>query len=288
VNRPPREGRLVHVQLDDSTAPLAGAWYPAANGGNGAALLHLHGKGGNFYSGPGLFIPGSDHAMEYAHLSLNMRCHDLGYTRYDVPMPDAHEGVMAVGGGMWERMADGCADVLAGARWLHQHGYPKVFLAGHSSGAYYALQACAEGHDGLAGVVLMSTVISHKRHLTSWFPDGQADAAIARAEELVAQGEGHRLLPTEGWYYAISAASLLERIAEPDGLYERMLAACEVPVMFAAGEQERRVPQWRALYDGMPLGASKEWLLLRGASHDYLGSEQELTESVLAFVRRWA
>jgi pimeloyl-ACP methyl ester carboxylesterase len=284
----PREGRLVHVRLDDDSAsPLAGAWYPAADGGGDVALLHLHGKGGNFYSGAGLFIPSHDQALEYPHLSLNMRCHDLGYTRYDVPMPDAHEGIMAVGGGMWERMADGCADVLAGARWLHEHGYPKVCLVGHSSGAYYALQACAERHEGLAGVVLLSSVISHKRHLASWFPDGQVDAAIEHAEKLVAQGEGHRLLLTEGWYYAISAASLLERIAEPDGLFARMLAACDVPVMFAAGEEERRVPQWRALYDAMPAADSKEWLVLAGATHDYLGSEQELTDSVLAFVRRW-
>ena len=78
---------------------------------------------------------------------------------------------------------------------------------------------------------------------------------------------------TQGWYYAISAASLLERIAEPEGVFETMLAACDVPVMFVAGEKEPRVPQWRALHDAMPT-AKKEWLVLPGASHDYLGSEQ--------------
>lgn len=281
-----RPAELVRVSLPDLEETLAAAWYPPAGDDTTIALLHLHGKGGNFYSGPGLFIPRLDTRREFAHLALNMRSHDLGYTRYDVPMPDAHEGVVAVAGGMWERMSDGCPDVLAGMRWLRERGYARVFLVGHSSGAYYAAQACAARPDEPAGAVLLSTVISHKRHLSSWFPDGGLGAAVARATELVEAGEGHRLLPVGSWYYAISAASLLERLAEPDGIFEQFLAATRVPVMFACGEKETRVPQWRSLYEALPPDCA-HWLVLPGASHDYTGSESTLADEVLAFVRRW-
>jgi pimeloyl-ACP methyl ester carboxylesterase len=282
-----RPGELVRVSLPDAGETLAAAWYPPARDDTTVALLHLHGKGGNFYSGPGLFIPQLDTGREFAHLALNMRSHDLGYTRYDVPMPDAHEGVVAVGGGMWERLSDGCPDVLAGMRWLHERGCSRVFLVGHSSGGYYAVEACVARPDEPAGLVLLSTVISHKRHLSSWFPEaGWLDAAVARATELVDGGEGHRLLPVASWYYAISAASLLERLAEPDGVFEQFLAATPVPVMFACGEKETRVAQWRSLYEGLPPDRA-QWLVLPGASHDYLGSEATLADEVLGFVRRW-
>jgi pimeloyl-ACP methyl ester carboxylesterase len=281
-----RPAELVRVSLADAEETLAAAWYPPAGGDATVALLHLHGKGGNFYSGPGLFIPQLDTSREFAHLALNMRSHDLGYTRYDVPIPDAHEGTVAVAGGMWERLSDGCPDVLAGMRWLRERGCARVFLVGHSSGAYYAAQACATRPDEPAGAVLLSTVISHKRHLASWFPEpGGLDAAVARATELVEAGEGHRLLPVASWYYAISAASLLERLAEPDAIFERFLAATRVPVMFACGENETRVAQWRALYEALPPDRAR-WLVLPGASHDYLGVESTLADAVLGFARR--
>jgi pimeloyl-ACP methyl ester carboxylesterase len=102
----------------------------------------------------------------------------------------------------------------------------------------------------------------------------------------VEAGEGHRLLPVASWYYAISAASLLERLAEPERIFEQFLAATRVPVMFACGEKETRVPHWRALYEMLPPDRA-HWLVLPGASHDYLGSESTLAGEVLGFVRRW-
>jgi pimeloyl-ACP methyl ester carboxylesterase len=281
-----RTAQLVHVDVPGVDEKLAGAWYaPAAE--TDVALLHLHGKGGNFYMGPGLFLPQLDGAGEFAQLSLNMRCHDLGYTRYDLPMPDVSQGVIAMGGGMWERMTDGVPDVLAGVRWLQARGYTKVFLVGHSSGAYYAAEACAAQPEGVAGAVLLSTVISYKRNLATWFPGDGLDAAVAQARAWSEAGEGHRLLPIDAWYYAISADSLLERLEEPDGIFARMLEATSVPVMFGAGEQESRVPQWRGLHDAMDTDR-KHWLVLSGVSHDYTGAEPELAGEVFGFVRRWS
>jgi pimeloyl-ACP methyl ester carboxylesterase len=281
-----RTGELVHVPVSGVAETLAGAWYPPAVD-TGVALLHLHGKGGNFYMGPGLFLPERDQAGEFAQLSLNMRCHDLGYTRYDLPMPDVSQGVIAMGGGMWERLTDGVPDVMAGVDWLHARGYENVFLVGHSSGAYYAAETCATRPEAAAGAVLLSTVISYKRNLDTWFPGNGLEAAVAQARAWSAAGEGHRLLPIDAWYYAISADSLLERLTEPDGIFARMLEATTVPVMFAAGERESRVPQWRALYDLMDTDR-KHWLVLPGVSHDYTGAERELADELFGFVRTWS
>jgi pimeloyl-ACP methyl ester carboxylesterase len=283
VIAPSRSGELVHVRLPHDGQTLAGAWYPPARPTD-VAVLHLHGKGGNFYMGPGLFLPSLDDRGEFAHLSLNMRCHDLGYTRYDLPMQDVSEGPIPTGGGMWERMADGVPDVRAGVAWLRERGYEKVFLTGHSSGGYYAVEACATAPDGIAGAILLSTVISYKRNLSAWFPNGGVVDAVVQAREYVARGEGHRLLPIDAWYYALSADSLLERIAEPDDVFAEMLAKTTVPVMFASGEKESRVPQWRSLYDALETDR-KRWLVLPGATHDYMGSERELGRAVFEFVR---
>lgn len=278
-----RRAELVHVDVPGAGTALAAAWYPGGPASR-QAILHLHGKGGNFYSGAGLFMPQLDQEREFSHLSLNMRCHDLGYTRYDLPVPDVQEGVIPVGGGMWERLADGYDDVAAGIRWLHARGHARVVIVGHSSGAYYGLEACARPGLELDGVVLLSTVISYKRHLHYWFSEHGLDAALSRAREHVDRGEGHALLPTKGWYYAISAESLLERWDEPDDAFESMLDAVACPLMFASGELEPRVPQWRALYDRVR-APGKRWLVLPGANHDYGGSEPALTAAVLEFAR---
>ena len=280
-----RKAELVHVALGGNEPELAGAWYaPAAPSGD-VAFLHMHGKGGNFYTGPGRFVPLVDAAGEFAHLSLNMRCHDLGYTRYDLPMPDVKEGVIPVAGGMWERLSEGVEDVRAGIRWLHDRGYPKVVVSGHSSGAYHALEACLGDGPRPAAVALLSTVISYKRHLVNWFGGEEGrDAALARARGYVAEGAGHRLIEVEQWYYAISADSLLERAALPDDAFERMLGEADCPILFVSGELEPRVPAWRTLYDGFA-APGKAWLVLDGVGHDYVGREAELTNALAGFAR---
>lgn len=280
-----RSATLVHVDADGIDERLAAAWYSPRERTD-IAFLHLHGKGGNFYTGPGLFVPLHDDTHEFAHLSLNMRCHDLGYTRYDVPMPDVTKGHVQVAGGMWEQLSSGHVDVAAGVSWLREQGHTRIFLVGHSSGAYYALESSADHGIDVAGVVLLSSVISYKRHLNAWFAEG-LDVAVDRARSLVARGEGHRLMPIESWYYAISAVSLLERVDQDDDAFEQLLERNAAPVMFVCGDAEARLPQWREQYDRVA-SDRKQWLVLSGASHDYIGAEGVLTEEILRFARHWA
>lgn len=280
TGRETRTGQLVSVPGPDG-ALLDGAWYPAE--GATRAVLHVHGKGGNFYSGPGRFLPEADGEGEFAHLSLNMRCHDLGYTGSGVSHPDPHEGHVAVAGGMWERIAEGHHDLAAGLAWLRDRGLSDVVVVGHSSGGFYAAQACAAGAQ-VRGIGLLSPVLSHKRHMQVWFPDGQLDAVLEQAAELVERGRGHVLIPVPTWYYAISAASLLERSREPDEQLARHLARCRPPVLMLSGSQESRVEAWAAVMSHVTSSRSRT-VVVPDVDHSYRGGEHLVAAAVFDFVR---
>src|SRR5215207_1188028 len=114
---------------------LDGALYPAEQAA-GPAVLLLHGKTQNFYSGPGRFLPPALVAAGYTCLTLNMRCHDLGYTRDDLPYANidqlAADSQCQLAGGAWEHLESGHLDLGAGVDYLRGRGYARVALVGHS------------------------------------------------------------------------------------------------------------------------------------------------------------
>jgi pimeloyl-ACP methyl ester carboxylesterase len=151
-----------------------------------AGIVYLHGKGCNFYSGPGRFVPERSRLEDVCHLSINMRCHDLGYTRTDIaldmPMPAGQDDPPPVGGGMWEVLADGHKDVGAAVTFLRERGYDKVFVAGHSSGGFYAVDYCARDRD-IAGRILLSPLTSNKTPFRLWFAEDGGLEEPPRAPE---------------------------------------------------------------------------------------------------------
>ena len=277
----PREARLVDVPGPSGRA-LVGAFY-ANRQEREAAILYLHGKGGNFYSGPGRVIPSHDRTGRFAHLAINMRCHDLGYTDYDTVMPDPKHGHVQVGGGMWERIADGHLDVAAAVAWLRTRGHERIVICGHSSGGYYAAQYGSRPDAAAVGRVLISPVLSHKRHLRNWFEStGGVDTVTAKAHRLVAAGQGHRLLPIDSWYYAISAQSLVERTEEGDDAFTDYLTASSCPTLLIAGSRESRIPAWQTALDSCN-GSQHRMAVIEGADHSFTTHPDVLTDMVLSF-----
>ena len=281
------------VTVDPGGRRLAGLHYPPANRDSGVAVLHLHGKGGNFYTGPGRRLPEHDRDGEFGHLAVNMRCHDLGYTDYEAPMVDARSGSVEVAGGMWEDLDAGDLDIRAAVDWLTDRGYTRVVLSGHSSGGYYVARYCADPAN-LAGApiaarVLLSPVLSHRTHLDAgWFADAAArERAEAEARRLVAAGDGHRLIPIGYWYHAISAAALLQRVSEAPDIVETLLAASDLPLLMVGGARESRLPCWRDVYRRSTV-ERKEFVVVPDAEHNYLGAEATLFHRLASFVRRAA
>lgn len=272
--------------------PLDGVlWMPARGVEPVAAMVHLHAKGGNFYTGPGRFIPEHSRELPIAHLALNMRCHDLGTTRGDLPSGDLFGDPAPFGrgakvdGGMWERIGEGCLDVEAAVALLRGRGLRRIFLAGHSSGGFYAAQGAALD-PAIAGRVLLSPLTGNRTALPQWFADeAELEATLERARAMVAEGRGEQLIPLKDWYYGIAARALLERAAEPDGLWDGWMAASSAPVLLLSGEHESRGPMWDAALEALPLPAEQRArVVIAGAEHHYIGYERAVADAVTRFV----
>jgi pimeloyl-ACP methyl ester carboxylesterase len=283
--------RLVTVH-NPYGVPLDGiVWEPPDDTAE-AAVVHVHGKGGNFYSGPGRFIPELTRGLPLVHYAVNMRCHDLGTTRADLPCDDLMRSSRRVGrgaevdGGMWERIADGPGDLGAAVRWLRDGDIEKVFIAGHSSGGFYAARYAAQARD-VAGLVLLSPLTSNRTALRTWFEhEEELEAAVEQARMLVASDRGELLIPVPHWYYAISARSLLERANEPPDTWRRAMSASTVPTLWLWGSEESRAEHWNGLFVALS-SEEDERVVVDGADHHYTGCEREVAEAVGRFVLAW-
>ena len=246
-----------------------------------AAVVHIHGKGGNFYTGPGRFVPELTPGEPLAHLSINMRCHDLAYSRYDGVWDDV-DAAAVVAGGMWEDLSVGHLDLEAAVDFLRARGHRIVVMAGHSSGGFYTADYGAR-HPEIEGRIFLSPLTGNGTALPRWFPaPGDLDAALAKASSLVADGKGHWLIPLPTWYFAVSAQSLLERAAEPAGIWLRDVQACPSPLLMLWGDTEDRDQLWRNLCDQMDLPGLQTHVVA-GADHQYTGYEAQVAEMVTRF-----
>lgn len=261
---------------------LDGLLYEAKAGSSTTAVLHLHGKGGNCYSGPGRFIPSLAGDGSITHFALNMRCHDLGYTRYDTASADFTIGGPPVDGGWWEKIPAGVLDVAAGVSFLRRRGHPKVVICGHSSGGLYGI-AYAHEQGAVDGLVLLSPLVSNATAIPVWFPTEEARRdAMERATELVESGRGHEILPVRAWFYGVSAQMLLDRMGEDPSEFRRKLLDLRIPVCMAWGIQESRDAEWREIYHGMK--SERKSILTFDTDHHFTGCERALTNGVIDFV----
>jgi pimeloyl-ACP methyl ester carboxylesterase len=254
-----------------------------------AAVVYLHGKGGNFYGGPGRFVPEYSSLAALTHFSVNMRCHDLAYTRpdipaYNMPMPPGQDRPSPVAGGMFEVLADGHEDVAAAVDFLRSRGHDRVYIAGHSSGGYYAADYCRRVAD-ISGRIMLSPLISMKAPLRYWFPDpAELDDVIARATDLVETGNGHHLITLPTWFYAISAASLLERTEEEEDAWMKATEASSSPLFMLWGGSEGRSALWESCWTEVNV-SDKVKYVVEGSDHLYLGFEAEVARAIDQFIK---
>lgn len=274
---------LVTIEASDGFW-LDAALYAGERGG--PAVVLLHGKTQNFYSGPSRFLPPVLAAAGYTCLALNMRCHDLGYTRDDLPYANidqlAADRQCQLAGGAWEHLESGHLDVGAGVDFLRARGHRAVGLIGHSSGGFYAVDYAAR--DASVGArVLLSPLTTNTTPLRAWFPqEAERERVLSDARAMVARGEGHRLIPLPAWYYAISAASLLDRVGERPGWFDEALLASQAPLLLLWGAAEDRGPLWDRYF--AQVTAPKARVVIPGAEHAYLGQQAAVAEAVRDFL----
>jgi len=261
---------LVELRRDDGH-PIDALWYPADEPRVG--VLHVHGKGSSVLSGPSRFLPPLLPGI--AHLAVNMRCHDLAYT---VGTDD-----WAVDGGMWEDLSTGHLDLAAGVAHLRERGVEQVVVSGHSSGGFYAADLMPRDA-GIAAWVLLSPLTTNRNPFPLWWPDPEdRDRAAALARAMVAEGRGRDLIPVSGWYHAISAASLVQRLEEPDGVWLENVRHATAPVLMGWGDAEPRHALWDDLFREFAARGDRR-LVLPGADHYYRGQERDLAAAIADFL----
>jgi pimeloyl-ACP methyl ester carboxylesterase len=250
---------------------------------SGLGVLYLHGKGGNFYTGPSRYLPAGLLDAGHLQLAMNMRCHDLGYTRYDIESADITAGGAECDGGAWERTAEGWKDLRAGVDLLLARGCRQVVLVGHSSGGLYT-GVYQDDRAVIAGRVFLSPLMTSRTAFQVWFRDAEErQHARRQAAALVADGRGETLLTLPCWYYAISARSLLERLEEPEDFFGTGLSGWHEPVLGIWGALEDRCPAWEQRFAELTDRPCRT-LRIPDAGHHYAGHEAKVGDAVRAFL----
>ena len=282
---------LVRIPAEGGLTLDALLRHPEGSAPSDAVVLYLHGKGGSFCEGPGRFVPESQafSTMGWDHIAVNMRMHDLGYSRHNGPgiprLTNCPRQGVSVGGGMWECLTEGILDAKAALDWLrNERHYSRIVLVGKSSGGYFATHFAAE-IGGITGVALLSPVHSHRMPFPTWFrtPDEEHET-VARARDLVRMGQGYMLIPLPEWYFGISAASLVERADEPANIWDSWMRRITIPTLCVYGGAE--VPDtdiWQAGYEACP-AEMRKLFVVPNADHSYSGSEDLVSQAVAEFV----
>lgn len=264
---------LVAIETDGD--PLDGAYYEPDGGPTAGAVIFFHGNTMNFYTGAARFLPPTLTGLGYAFLAFNRRGHDILTTR------DSR----AARGGAFQTAAESIADNEFAADWLSARGFDRLVVAGHSNGGMLATQFAVDHPDRTRALVLLSAHGGGTGMRASEFLYGdESEAAIARAEQLVAAGKGDELMLVPNWWWAIGAASYLDRMhATPDTLRNAELIRC--PSLFIRGDLE---PVER--YPGERFAAATpgdcEFRLVADCDHFYNGRESEVMEIVTEWVQR--
>jgi alpha-beta hydrolase superfamily lysophospholipase len=101
---------------------------------------------------------------------------------------------------------------------------------------------------------------------------------------MVVDGRGDDLIPLTLWYKAISATSLLERMAEPPGRFEEAMSATRAPVLMLVGGRESRVADWERMTNQLP-SPEKKFVVIDGSEHNFIGFEEQAVDAIAGFLR---
>jgi len=244
----PRTVELVEVQTSDGLRLNGALHLPAESDPRHRidAVLFLHGTGSNFYGArltrgltPAMLSWGS------AVLAVNTRGHDLVSVASGTSGPRLQ-------GAAYEMVGDCVNDIEAWLQWLGERGYTRVALVGHSLGAVKAVYAMAE--QPTASVACMMAISPPRlsyAHFSASAQSGQFLAEYARADQLLAAGEGNSLIEVRfPLPYVITAAGYVDKYG-PGERYNvlNLVDRLPCPTLFTYGTVELRQ---NVAFAGMP------------------------------------
>jgi pimeloyl-ACP methyl ester carboxylesterase len=276
--------RFVEFPAADGFPLQALLYEPAADRRPTVALLWVHGRGANCYSGPARTLPPLLGHLDCIQLAVNLRSHDLAYVTQDDVQARVGGIAPPLGGVWWEHVPDGALDIAGALDWLRAYATVPIFVVGHSLGGYYLALFSAVDPD-IAGRVFLSPLPDLQQSFPSWFPaEGAYDAARAWADEQVAAGTAGTLRSLPPQFGAISAATIVERANETPGAWLDGANGSGRPAMIVWGGQESYAARWRQLAAGLAADVVRT-VEVPGTGHNYAGAEPAVADAVAAFIR---
>lgn len=267
------------VTIGTDTWPLEGAFHQPDGEAKGAALI-FHGNVANFYVGPSRFLPPALTSIGLACLAFNRRGHDI---------VGNHNGREPVGGA-FQTIAQSLADNNLAARWLAERGHSAPVVIGHSNGGMLSVPHVAS-HQQTPALVILSGHHGGKGFLRKssapgFFAESQEhyDELRARAEALVAQGKGATLMLLPGWYYCMSAATLLDLSENMPDMFE-YAPKVTCPSLFVRGELEPK-DLYPAERFAEASGGPCDVKIVKDCNHFYGGVEQEVSALVAGWLKK--
>jgi pimeloyl-ACP methyl ester carboxylesterase len=264
---------LVSIATDGQS--LDGLYYEPADGRCSGAVLLMHGNTMNFYVGAPRFLPPVLTRLGLACLAYNRRGHDILSTR-DSRMPE---------GGAFQTAAEAIADNNFAAAWLGARGHAAPVVIGHSNGGMLAVHHVAE-HPETRALVLLSAhgggaSILRRSSAAGLMAHDRVDEYLAEAARLVAEGRPRELILMPGWWYAITAESLLDRDRNTPSVLE-LAPRITCPVLYLRGDQEPK-DMYPAEAFAERAGGPCDVRIVADCDHFYNGRE----DAVAALVADW-
>jgi pimeloyl-ACP methyl ester carboxylesterase len=280
------QGELVSFTTADDVR-LHGALYTNSRvPSHDIAVIGTHGSGASFYTSVTGFLCPALPSHGYTALSMNMRSHD----RFDAQVT-----------------FEGCEqDFAAGVKFMREQGFKHIVLFGHSFSvtqiAYFMAQAqepavvglaLSAGHDDLRSLAALAweTLVDD--------PKAEAERVLAQCRELVAQGDGDRLIIIPWWrpdpklnlrqqYREISAQTYVSNWAPESNCNASLwISQIEVPMLFIAHsvvDTTARPEMMQRLRELATKARSTEYVNIEGSGHFYVGYQDQFIGAVAGWL----
>jgi pimeloyl-ACP methyl ester carboxylesterase len=279
------------------------------------AVVHVHGWEGNFYENRFIYAAARAATRHgFGFFAFNNRGHDyiadilrtsqgsrVRSQRSRLGKRARNDYVQI--GGMYERLGDCVPDIKGALAFLEGRGFRRFVLQGHSHGAIKVTHYLHKTQDPrVVGLALLSPSDDLGWGRATMGPDYARALALAR--RLVRQGKARQPMPEGLFPYPTSAGAFLDSFA-PESITASFnlsrtdrrefpeLAGIGVPVFIAVGTVEEAFcgdPACFVKHVAMQLESapSVEAYVIEGASHNYLGREEELGRALNLWLSRRA
>lgn len=285
-NDPDTRGELVSFKAADGVR-LDGALFTNSRvPSHDIAMIGTHGSGGSFYTSVTGFLCPALPSHGYPVLSMNLRCHDRSYV---------------------SSIFEDCEkDLAAGVQFMKEQGYKNIVLFGHSLSVTQILYYMARSEESAVVGLVLSAGHDDLRSV-SWSywdtlvddPKAEYERVLAQCRELVAEGDGGRLIIIP-WWRPDPKLNLRQQYRETSAQTFVSYRAPESNCNASAWVPQVKTPMFFITHSVVDTAASPEMTKrlhklatnarftddvdIKGSGHFYVGYEDPLVDAVTGWI----